>query len=103
MFLPFYFIWFCSILGIAGAPVTDHQDTPLRRQAGSFAITGAPVINGQIPQRLEIRELRKKNNLQWNLYLLALNRFQQMDQSDVRSKKEVLLKIITHDSNLILL
>ncbi|KAI4129108.1 MAG: hypothetical protein LQ338_002406 [Usnochroma carphineum] len=51
---------------------------------GTFAITGAPVINGQIPQRLEIRQLRK-NTAQWNLYLLAMNRFQQMDQSDVRS------------------
>ncbi|KAL8841953.1 MAG: hypothetical protein Q9170_000733 [Blastenia crenularia] len=83
---PFLFIWFCSILSIAGAPVKDHKDTPgnVRRQAGSFAITGAPVINGQIPQRLEIRQLRK-NNAQWNLYLLAMNQFQQMDQSDVRS------------------
>lgn len=84
--LPFLFIWIYSILGIAGAPVKDREDTlvKLRRQAGSFAITGAPIINGQIPQRLEIRQLRK-NNAQWNLYLLGLNRFQQMDQSDVRS------------------
>ncbi|KAL8675052.1 MAG: hypothetical protein Q9168_000535 [Polycauliona sp. 1 TL-2023] len=56
----------------------------LHRRGGSFAITGAPVIDGNIPQRLEIRELRK-NNAQWNLYLLALNRFQQMNQTDVRS------------------
>ncbi|KAL8679857.1 MAG: hypothetical protein Q9186_003877 [Xanthomendoza sp. 1 TL-2023] len=56
----------------------------MRRQAGSFAISGAPVINGSIPQRLEIRQLRN-NNAQWNLYLLALNRYQKMNQSDVRS------------------
>lgn len=42
------------------------------------------MINGNIPQRLEIRQLQK-NNAQWNLYLLALNRFQQMNQTDVRS------------------
>ncbi|KAI4093348.1 MAG: hypothetical protein LQ344_002936 [Seirophora lacunosa] len=68
------------------APVNNNQDTQgkFRRQAGSFAITGAPVIDGQIPQRLEIRQLRK-NQPQWNLYLLALNRFEQMDHSDVRS------------------
>ncbi|KAL8932438.1 MAG: hypothetical protein Q9211_006312 [Gyalolechia sp. 1 TL-2023] len=68
------------------ARVRDHQDNPgnVRRQPGSFVITGAPVIDGRIPQRLEIRQLRK-NNAQWNLYLLALNRFQQMDRSDVSS------------------
>lgn len=84
--LPLLLIWLCLILCIAGAPVKEHQDSPgnWRRQEGSFAVTGAPVIDGQIPQRLEIRQLRK-NTPQWNLYLLALNRFQQMDQSDVRS------------------
>ncbi|KAI4186648.1 MAG: hypothetical protein LQ348_004192 [Seirophora lacunosa] len=84
--LSFVLIWIGSILGVAGAPVNNNQDTQgkFRRQAGSFAITGAPVIDGQIPQRLEIRQLRK-NQPQWNLYLLALNRFEQMDHSDVRS------------------
>lgn len=84
--ISFFFIWSYLISGIGGAPARDHPDIRrnVRRQSGSFAITGAPVINEQIPQRLEIRQLRK-NNAQWNLYLLALNRFQQMDQSDVRS------------------
>ncbi|KAI4259586.1 MAG: hypothetical protein LQ352_000654 [Teloschistes flavicans] len=69
-----------------GAPVNVQEGTPgiERRQSNTFAIRGAPVINGQIPQRLEIRQLRK-NNAQWNLYLLGLNQMQQMDQSDVRS------------------
>lgn len=84
--LSFVSIWLSTIAGILGAPVKDHQDTPgiSRRQSNTFAITGAPVINGQISQRLEIRQLRK-NNAQWNLYLLALNQMQQMDQADVRS------------------
>lgn len=84
--LTFILIMSFSFQGVLGAPVQDHQGTPkrVRRQSTSFAITGAPVINGNVPQRLEIRQLRK-NNAQWNLYLLALNRFQQMDQSDIRS------------------
>ncbi|KAL8911450.1 MAG: hypothetical protein Q9171_003383 [Xanthocarpia ochracea] len=82
----FLFLWCCSVTNVLGAPVQDSRDTPgqLYRRADSFAITGAPVINGNIPQRLEIRQLRK-DNAQWNLYLLALNWFQGMDQSDVRS------------------
>ncbi|KAI4164925.1 MAG: hypothetical protein LQ342_001558 [Letrouitia transgressa] len=56
----------------------------IRRQADSFAVKGAPVINGSVPQRLEIRQLRK-NNAQWNLYLLAMNEYQKMDKADRRS------------------
>lgn len=84
--LSLLLIWFRSILSIAGAPVKEHQDTPgnWRRQEGSFAVTGARVIDGHIPQRQEIRQLRKNTPL-WNLYLLGLNKFQRMDQSDVRS------------------
>ncbi|KAL8771913.1 MAG: hypothetical protein Q9209_002851 [Squamulea sp. 1 TL-2023] len=84
--LTFFLVYFSLLVGIIGAPVRDYRDTTRqsRRQAATFAITGAPVINGNIPQRLEIRQLRN-NNAQWNLYLLALNRFQQMDQSDTRS------------------
>ncbi|KAL8812863.1 MAG: hypothetical protein Q9223_007185 [Gallowayella weberi] len=84
--LMFFVIAFGSVLGISCAPVQDYQNPTrhLRRQANSFAITGAPVINGSIPQRLEIRQLRN-NNAQWNLYLLALNRYQKMNQSDARS------------------
>lgn len=82
----FLFVCLYSIIGIFAAPTQDHQDAPrlLHRRADSFAVTGAPVIDGNTPQRFEIRELRK-NHAQWNLYLLALNQFQQMDQTDVRS------------------
>ncbi|KAL8759007.1 MAG: hypothetical protein Q9199_001095 [Rusavskia elegans] len=46
------------------------------------------AVSNKWDERLEIRELRK-NNAQWNLYLLALNQFQQMNQTDVRSYYQI--------------
>ncbi|KAL8999226.1 MAG: hypothetical protein Q9169_001891 [Polycauliona sp. 2 TL-2023] len=82
----FLLVCFCSVAGIVGAPTQDYQENPrhLQKRADSFAITGVPVIDGNIPQRLEIRELWK-NVAQRNLYVLALNQYQQMNQTDVRS------------------
>jgi tyrosinase len=51
----------------------------LQERADNIAIRGAGD-NGQYP-RLEIRELQKKTD-QWNLYLLALQRFQGKGKDD---------------------
>ncbi len=71
----------------------DNQDTPidLQERASSFPITGMKTgigANGAVPNRIEIRDLQK-NNVPWNLYLMALNRFQAMDQSKMLSYYQI--------------
>lgn len=64
-----------------------HRMQVVRRQVAndsdsstiSSTVTG--VLGGGLAPRLEIRELQK-NADQWNLYLLALLRFQEVDQDD---------------------
>ena len=54
-----------------------------------FAITGISVDETwPVPQRLEIRQLQQ-NTYQWNLYLLAMNEFQSMDQSEISSYYQI--------------
>lgn len=64
----------CLLVSICvGSPTADglHHSSPNEKRADNFfAITGPP---GTVHPRLEISQLRK-NNAQWNLYLLALNR-----------------------------
>ncbi|KAI9810350.1 MAG: hypothetical protein M1827_006317 [Pycnora praestabilis] len=55
-----------------------------RRQTATFSINGVSTgrgPDGSVPFRQEIRQLQR-NADQWNLYLLALQRLQQVDQSD---------------------
>ena len=72
----------------------DNQDTPIdlpKRDSSSFPITGVKTgitSDGTVPNRIEIRELQK-NNVPWNLYLLALERFQSKDQSDMLSYYQI--------------
>lgn len=71
----------------------DNQGTPinLQKRASSFPIAGLKTgigANGAVPNRIEIQELQK-NNVPWNLYLLALNRLQSMDQSDMLSYYQI--------------
>ena len=70
------------------------QNTPVdlqERASSSYPITGVKTgidTNGAVPNRIEIRDLQS-NNVPWNLYLMALNRFQSMDQSDMLSYYQV--------------
>jgi tyrosinase len=57
----------------------------LTARAGRVTVKGAP--DGQYP-RLEIREL-KKNADQWNLYLLAMERFQNKPKNDPMSYYQI--------------
>ena len=72
----------------------DKQDTPInlpKRASSSFPVTGVSTSitpDGTVPNRIEIRELQK-SNVPWNLYLLALRRFQDMDQSDMMSYYQI--------------
>ena len=67
-----------------GAPVQD-QEEHLEKRA-FYPIAGLKA-SGTHP-RLEIRQLQK-NTAQWNLYLLALNRFKGMSQTDKLSYYQV--------------
>ena len=71
----------------------ENQDTPIdfQKRASSYPITGVQTgigSNGELPNRIEIRELQK-DDVPWNLYLYALNRFQAKDQSDMLSYYQV--------------
>ena len=58
----------------------------------SLAITGPELPknhSGAIPQRIEVRQLQSQNPIQWNLYLLALHRFQAMGQSQRSSYYQI--------------
>lgn len=53
----------------------------VKRRSGPIITTGAPLINGSVPLRLEIRQLQQKSD-QWTLYLLALDWLQFQPQTD---------------------
>jgi tyrosinase len=57
-----------------------------KRQDGLFSVLG--VAGPDSHPRLEIREL-EKNEDQWNVYLLGLQRFQSVDQSDKLSYYQI--------------
>lgn len=68
-----------------GSPLQERADGLVERQnpgPGSyFAITGA---TGGVHPRLEIRDLEKTGQM-WNLFLLAMKGFQDMDQKSIAS------------------
>ena len=58
-----------------------------KRQMATFGITGVQSGrggDGSVPLRLEIRQLQQ-NTDQWNLYLLALDRLQNVNQTELLS------------------
>lgn len=77
---------------ICNASPTQNDQNDLsnheKRQSSPFAITGLQSKAGGTALRLEIRELRK-NNAQWNLFLLALNKFYARDQKSLTSYYQI--------------
>lgn len=68
----------------------DHEDfSPLiKRDSAHFSVLGVKgLVDGTHP-RLEIRDLEKKED-QWNLFLLGLWRFQNMNQKDKLSYYQI--------------
>lgn len=65
----------------------DQPNQQKRQSSTPFAITGLGSKSGTA-LRLEIRELRK-NNAQWNLFLLALNKFYAKDQTSLTSYYQI--------------
>ena len=62
----------------------QSDDTP-------YIVTGVQTnlpTNGSMPIRLEVRQLQQ-NTAQWNLFLLALDKLQYTDQSELLSWYEV--------------
>ncbi|KAK0660209.1 Polyphenol oxidase 1 [Lasiodiplodia hormozganensis] len=68
----------CLLSTAAASPLTPK---PKRQQSAgqSLAVTG--IDQGYVQPRLEIRDLAE-DEFQWNLFLLAMQRFQQMDQNE---------------------
>lgn len=67
--------------GIGYASLYHRRAGESSRKSSSLAITGVqPNSTGPVPQRLEIRRLQQ-DPYQGNLYLLGLDRFQNMNQS----------------------
>lgn len=65
------------------APQNDEGSEP------TFAILGVGAVSdGSVHPRLEIRNL-EQNEDQWNVFLLALQRFQLMSQSDMLSYYQI--------------
>ena len=81
-----FFVCICLYASIAySAPVQDQEENILGKRA-FYPITG--LKSSGTHQRLEIRQLQK-NTAQWNLYLLALNRFKGMSQTDKLSYYQI--------------
>lgn len=73
------------VSGVLGSPVSSPEQLE-PRQSSFYAITGIKV--GGVQPRLEIRDLQKKPE-QWNMFLLALQRFQAQTQSQRESFYQV--------------
>lgn len=78
-----------SLLGAGVFASSDEQLSPQEREiakrAGFIATTG---VSGATAPRLEIRTMAKNTAL-WNLYLLAMQKFQAMPQSDPMSYYQI--------------
>lgn len=76
-------------LSLASPVALDEESGLVERQTSFFAVTGAP---GGVSPRLEINNL--VNNVdQWNLYVLALARFQAQAQGNKLSYFQVAGKL----------
>ena len=95
----FALFYLCIILLVGSGKASTfrdlHHTRNLRRSNNnnsSLVITGPKLpsnYTGAIPQRIEIRQLQSENPVQWNLYLIALHRFQAMDQSKKSSYYQI--------------
>jgi hypothetical protein len=63
----------------------EHMETEINKRAGFIVTSGA---TGATAPRLEIRTMAKNAPL-WNLYLLAMQKFQAMPQSDPMSYYQI--------------
>lgn len=66
----------------------EHHHTLEERQSGGFVAVTGPAGNGVFP-RLEVRQMLFTKPNQWTLFVLALQRFQQMSQSDRMSYYQI--------------
>ncbi|KAF1963307.1 Di-copper centre-containing protein [Byssothecium circinans] len=89
--LPFFFLFLTSLFStsITSSPILPHKKRNLlndfpRQEGGVFSVLGIAGLNDQnntVHPRLELREL-EKDTLQWNIFLLGLQRFQNVSQDD---------------------
>ena len=78
---------FTLISSIAASPIELHLPKVLEaRQDGSLPVVG--VTSGGVQPRLELRELEKQHE-QFTLFIIALTRFQAVDQNDRESYYQI--------------
>ena len=87
--------FFCSLFGLATlsqsvlaltVPSLNNGAESLQKRAGSLAIKGVP---GDTHPRLEIRQMQANYPNQFTLYLLAMQKFQAMPQTELKSYYQV--------------
>jgi hypothetical protein len=67
---------------LASRSVAENSPLWRRQHGGVFSVLGIVAFGDGTPHpRLEIRELEKDKD-QWNVFLLGLHRFQNVDQDD---------------------
>ena len=72
---------FSALAFITSTIASPHGGRPMnRRQDGDYFVIRGVTGTGVQP-RLEIRNLEKQTE-QWNLFILAMDRFQNMNQND---------------------
>lgn len=70
-----------GVMGVSN----EHMETEINKRAGYIVTSG---VSGATAPRLEIRTMAKNTAL-WNLYLLAMQKFQAMSQSDPMSYYQI--------------
>ncbi|KAL1595142.1 hypothetical protein SLS60_009830 [Paraconiothyrium brasiliense] len=74
---------FASTDSIPREHTVENISNFAKRQDGIFSVLGIAGLGDRtVYPRLEIRDLEKNNPDQWNVFLLGLQRFQSIDQSD---------------------
>ena len=82
---------------VSASPVNYLPKTSLdaRQAASYYGITGVKL--GGVQPRLEIRQLQQNPEM-WNLYLLAMEQFKNVDQDDKLSYYQIAGKSTYHSS-----
>jgi hypothetical protein len=66
-----------------------------RQDQGPIVVTGAELVNGTVPIRLEIRKM-KQDVKQWHLYLLSMSLLQYTSQTQELSWYQIAGRIARH-------
>lgn len=93
----------CTPIESAAGPLQEDGTANLLRrqdQEGVFSVLGiAGMGESTVKPRLEIRDLEKNHPDQWNVFLLGLKRFQEINQDDKLSYFQIAGKCSSQDQH----